>query len=251
MKLVKIRRAEGARWGVLRDGVVHLIEGTPYDSVKETGETAEFDEKSLLAPCDPTKIVAIGKNYFEHAVEFGEPVPHNPTIFIKPTTALNDPFGTVDYPDCSNRVDYECEIAFVVKKTAKHVRAENAAEYILGYTCLNDVTARDIQKDDEQWARGKGFDTFAPVGPLLTDEVDPSAGLEVTTRLNGELKQSSTTDKMMWNIPYLLEFITECMTLLPGDVVTTGTPAGIGPMNRGDRVEVSVSGIGTLVNFIK
>ncbi|MBR6739503.1 MAG: fumarylacetoacetate hydrolase family protein [Clostridia bacterium] len=251
MKLVKMLVNDEPRWGILKDGKVDLLKKAPYEEIVESGERVDYDETKLLAPCDPTKIVAIGKNYYDHALEVNEPIPDNPTIFIKPSTCLNVHLGEVEYAPLSKRVDYEGELAFVVKKTAKKVSAANAAEYILGYTCLNDVTARDIQKSDAQWARGKGYDGFAPVGPILTDEVDPSAGIEISTYLNGELKQHSNTDKLMWNIPYLLEFITECMTLLPGDVVTTGTPAGIGPMERGDRVEVRIEGIGSLINVIK
>ncbi|MDD6263148.1 MAG: fumarylacetoacetate hydrolase family protein [Clostridiales bacterium] len=251
MKYAKIMFNGEARWGVLEDGVISLIEGTPYSGVSPTGESVIFEDAELLAPCDPTKIVCIGKNYLDHAVEFGEPVPKNPTIFIKPTTSLNNPGGEIEYPSASKRVDYEGEFGFVIRKTAKKVRREDAAEYILGYTCVNDVTARDIQKNDEQWARGKGYDTFCPVGPILTDEFDPASGRSIKTFLNGELRQNATTDLLMWDVPYLLEFITDCMTLLPGDIVSTGTPVNVGPMQRGDRVRVVVEGIGELENTVK
>jgi 2-keto-4-pentenoate hydratase/2-oxohepta-3-ene-1,7-dioic acid hydratase in catechol pathway len=250
MILAKLMTDSGARWAKVCGEKAVLLDGEPYEEVKETAVTLDMAKAKLLAPCDPTKIVCIGRNYNDHATEFGEPLPANPTIFLKPTTAVINPGDAIVYPESSKRVDYECELAFVIRKKAKRVKAENAAEYILGYTCLNDVTARDIQKSDGQWTRGKGFDTFCPIGPVLTDEADPQKGLIVETRLNGVVKQHSTTDKLMWNIPYLLEFITDCMTLLPGDVVTTGTPANIGPMQRGDTVTVFVENIGALTNTV-
>lgn len=248
MKLAKTLYQDRTRWAVLEGDVVCFLSGTPYDGIRLDGERAPLSACRLLAPCDASKVVAIGKNYYDHAIEFGEAVPANPTIFIKPNTAIINPLDAIVYPSASKRVDYECELALVISKRASHVKAADAKDYILGYTCLNDVTARDLQKLDEQWARGKGFDTFCPIGPILTDEVDPYAGLRVETRLNGEQKQCSTTDKLMWGIYELIEFITDCMTLLPGDVVTTGTPANIGPMQRGDTVSVIVEGIGELTN---
>ena len=250
MKLVKISVENNPYWAVIRDDKAVIIEGSPYSGVKETGKSIPLKSIKLLAPCDPTKIVCIGRNYYDHATEFGEPLPENPTIFLKPVSSVINPGDKINYPEASKRVDYECELAFVIKKSASKVKAENAAEYILGYTCLNDVTARDLQAKDGQWARAKGFDTFCPIGPVLTDEIDPKSGLIVETRLNGKVKQHSTTDKLMWEIPYLMEFITDCMTLLPGDVVSTGTPAKIGPMQKGDTVTVYVEGVGELINII-
>jgi 2-keto-4-pentenoate hydratase/2-oxohepta-3-ene-1,7-dioic acid hydratase in catechol pathway len=201
----------------------------------------------LLAPAEPTKIVAVGKSYREHAEEMSEGTPETPVLFLKPTTALNRPDGEIILPRLSRRVDYEAELAFVIGKAARHVPPEAAGDYIFGYTCFNDVTARDIQKGDGQWTRGKGFDGFAPVGPWLVTGLEVS-DLAVTARLNGEIKQSGRTSQLMWPIPALLAFITACMTLLPGDLVTTGTPAGVGPMRAGDVVEVEVEKIGVLRN---
>lgn len=251
MKLVKLFFEGTERWGVLNGEVVELLKAPPYGGIVKTGEIAQYEEKNLLPPCDASKIVAVGKNYYDHAVEFGEAAPEKPVLFLKPTTSLNRHGGEVVYPDASKQVDYECELALVIKKRAHLVKKEDAGEYILGYTCLNDVTARDIQKFDGQWTRGKGFDTFCPMGPYVTDEADPADGLLIRTFLNGELKQSSDTSKMMWDVPSLIEFITECMTLLPGDVVTTGTPAGIGPMQKGDTVTVEVERVGRLENTIR
>lgn len=250
MRLCKLTAPSGPVWAVLREGRAFFLDGTPYDKIEETGESAPIEGAKLLPPCDPGKIVCVGKNYYDHATELGGAVPETPIIFIKPSTALLEPFGKIIYPESSGRVDYECELALVIKKEAKNVPAERAGEYILGYTCLNDVTARDIQSADGQWTRAKGFDSFCPIGPVVTDEVDPKSGLLIETRLNGEVKQKSTTDKMLWDVPFLLSFITACMTLLPGDVLTTGTPAGIGPMERGDRVCVSVEGIDELENYV-
>ncbi len=251
MKYVRFMFDGTPVWGELEDKTVHVLTDAPYNNGKRNGETADFDSVTLLAPCEPTKIVCVGKNYYDHIMEFGEKseVPKNPILFIKPTTALNNPEGDIVHPDCSDRVDHECELAFVIKKRAKNVSAEDAFDYILGYTCLNDVTARDIQYSDGQWTRGKCYDGFAPVGPLVTDEVDPD-DLLVTTKVNGEIRQSARTSLFMWKIPELMEFITSSMTLLPGDVVTTGTPSGISKMNRGDVCEVEVEGIGILRNKI-
>lgn len=250
MKYAKVLYNGEKLWGVIEGEKIKFMNGTPYAGVELTGESADISQVRLLAPCDPTKIVCIGKNYLDHAVEFGEPIPETPTIFIKPTTSLNDPEGLVEYPSVSKRVDYEGEFAFVIKKTAHKVKASEAAEYILGYTCVNDVTARDIQKSDAQWTRGKGYDTFCPVGPVVSDEFDPAKGMVIRTYLNGELKQDAKTDLLMWDVPFLMEFITDCMTLLPGDIVSTGTPVNVGPMQKGDRVTVCVEGIGELTNTI-
>ena len=193
--------------------------------------------------------MCVGKNYYDHAVEMGEGVPEQPILFLKAPNTLNHPEGTVHAPTFVGRLDYEGELAFVIRRRAKDVKAENFADYILGYTCLNDVTARDVQKGDGQWTRGKSMDGFAPLGPVVTDEVDPAA-LAIETRLNGTVVQQGNTSQFMTAVPQLLEFITASMTLEPGDVVTTGTPAGVGPMAPGDTVEVTVQGIGTLRNHI-
>ena len=251
MKYVRIKTESGASWGVVNGDQIRLLAQAPYQSLSFTGISLPVSDAVLLAPCEPTKIVAVGKNYFDHIRECDSTgdVPPNPILFIKPPTSLNDPNAPIAHPSISTRVDYEGELAFVIGKTAKNVRREDAASYILGYTCLNDVTARDLQANDGQWTRAKGFDGFAPVGPLLTDEVDPS-DLAIETCLNGEVKQSARTSLFIWKIPELVEFITQCMTLLPGDVVTTGTPAGIGRMLPGDVVEVRIEGIGVLKNHI-
>nr|WP_279280009.1 fumarylacetoacetate hydrolase family protein [Pseudoflavonifractor sp. 524-17] len=203
----------------------------------------------MLAPCEPSKILCVGKNYYDHAVEMGEGVPDRPILFLKGPNTINHPEGQIHAPNFVQRLDYEGELAFVIKRRAKEIQPEKFMDYILGYTCLNDVTARDVQKSDGQWSRGKGMDGFAPVGPIVTDEVD-GGDLAIQTRLNGTVVQSSRTSRFMHKIPQLLAFITQSITLEPGDLVTTGTPSGIGPMAPGDTVEVEIEGIGILRNYI-
>ena len=203
----------------------------------------------LLAPVVPRKIVCIGRNYRDHAAELGSEVPKEPLLFLKAPSAVIAPEETIRIPEQSQRVDFEGELAVVIGRRASQIGSdEPVAPYIRGYTIVNDVTARDLQKSDGQWSRAKGFDTFCPVGPLVTDEIDLRAGVTVETRLNGELKQQGHTGDLIFSIDYLLRYITAAMTLYPGDLISTGTPAGVGPMQPGDRVEVSISGIGTLSN---
>lgn len=249
MKFVRIERENGPVWGVLSGDLVRTLSCPPYDGVFYDGGSVPLAECRLLEPCTPTKIVCVGKNYFDHAQEMGEGVPEAPLLFLKGPNTLNRPEGKVSAPAFVQRLDYEGELAFVVKKRAKDIKEEDFADYILGYTCLNDVTARDIQKADGQWARGKGMDGFAPVGPWVTDEVD-GADLKIETRLNGVTVQSSRTSMFMHSLPRIMAYTTASMTLEPGDVVTTGTPAGIGPMKAGDTVEVEIEGVGVLRNYI-
>ncbi|MGC2299437.1 MAG: fumarylacetoacetate hydrolase family protein [Acidobacteriaceae bacterium] len=203
----------------------------------------------LMAPVAPSKIVCIGRNYREHAAELGNEVPKEPLLFLKAPSAVIAAEEAIRIPGLSQRVDFEGELAVVIGRKATRIWPdEDVRKYIRGYTIVNDVTARDLQKSDGQWSRAKGFDTFCPMGPLVTDEIDPEAGLTVETRLNGEVKQHGTTSDLIFSIAALLRHITAAMTLLPGDVIPTGTPAGVAPMQPGDRVEVSVEGIGTLGN---
>ena len=245
MRYVKLLRDGKGVWGVLHGDMVRTLTRPPFEGICYDGESLPLEACRLLAPCEATKIVCVGKNYYDHAMERGEGVPEQPIRFLKAPNTLNHPEGTVHAPAFVGRLDYEGELAFVIRRRAKDVKAEDFADYILGYTCLNDVTARDVQKGDGQWTRGKSMDGFAPLGPVVTDEVDPAA-LAIETRLNGTVVQQGNTSQFMTAVPQLLEFITASMTLEPGDVVTTGTPAGIGPMVPGDTVEVTVQGIGTL-----
>jgi 2-keto-4-pentenoate hydratase/2-oxohepta-3-ene-1,7-dioic acid hydratase in catechol pathway len=207
-------------------------------------------EGRLLVPVTPTKIVCVGRNYRDHAAELGNDVPTEPLLFLKPPSSLLPAGGTIEMPAISKRVDFEGELAIVIGKRARKLTdADDVAPYIHGYTCLNDVTARDIQKSDPQWTRGKGFDTFCSVGPIVSDEIYPlTENVALTTRLNGEVKQRGETRDLIFLIAHLVRYISQCMTLEPGDLIATGTPAGVGPMKAGDVVEVEIAGLGTLRN---
>ena len=253
MGYIRYHHGDEDRWGVLvSDELIQPLDNRPYFGGKPRGNPLPVSAVTILAPCEPTKIVAIGKNYQDHIDEIKESGPPKPTLFLMPSTALLDPDSTLTLPSQSvtKRVDYEGELAVVIAKKASHIKAEDLADYVLGYTCFNDITARDLQKEDGQWTRAKGMDGFAPVGPIVTDEVNPDK-LRLRTRLNGKIVQESSTSKMIMSVAELVAFISEYMTLLPGDVVVTGTPAGIGPLQGGDKVEVSIEGIGVLRTFIK
>ena len=203
----------------------------------------------LLAPVTPSKIVCVGRNYREHARELGNEPPTEPLIFFKPPSSVIGPEENVVYPAISERVDYEGELAVVIGKRCRNLRPdEDVRGYIRGYTCLNDVTARDLQRKDGQWTRGKGFDTFCPVGPVVNDELDPWAGLLVESRVNGEVRQHGTTKDFIFPLDVVVRYISRVMTLFPGDLIATGTPEGVGSLNAGDVVEISVEGVGTLSN---
>jgi 2-keto-4-pentenoate hydratase/2-oxohepta-3-ene-1,7-dioic acid hydratase in catechol pathway len=208
-----------------------------------------LEEAPLLAPVRPSKIVCVGRNYREHAAELGNEVPTEPLLFFKPTSSLNAPGGAIRRPRISSRTDYEGELGVVVSKTCyKLADSDDVRSYILGYTCVNDFTARDLQKKDNQWTRAKGFDTFCPVGPVVTDEIDPWAGVGVRTTVNDEVRQDGNTRDFIFSLDVVLRYITQVMTLFPGDLIATGTPQGVGPAVAGDVIAVSVEGVGTLRN---
>jgi 2-keto-4-pentenoate hydratase/2-oxohepta-3-ene-1,7-dioic acid hydratase in catechol pathway len=208
-------------------------------------------EAALLAPVNPSKIVCIGRNYREHAAELGNDVPVEPLMFLKPPSSLLANGGAIVRPRLSQRVDHEGEIGAVIGRTCHKLRPDDDVRpYILGYICVNDVTARDLQKKDGQWTRGKGFDTFCPVGPVVSDEVDPWAGLVVEVSVNGARRQDGNTRDFIFPLDVLVRYISQVMTLLPGDLISTGTPSGVGPMVAGDVVRVTVEGIGTLINRV-
>lgn len=251
MKYIRIEHNSEVFWAVPSNGTAQLLDGAPYDKGQLTDQTVDLAECSILAPCTPGKIVAVGKNYLDHITELAgdAKLPDNPILFLKsPGTVIGtgDPI-ILPSEEISQRVDHEAELAFVISRRARNIAAADAAGYILGYTCLNDVTARDIQKLDGQWTRAKNFDTFAPVGPLLTDEIDPT-DVRLTASVNGVVRQDESSSKQIWNVYQLLEFISRMMTLEPGDLVTTGTPAGIGQLNSGDTITISIEGIGDLIN---
>jgi 2-keto-4-pentenoate hydratase/2-oxohepta-3-ene-1,7-dioic acid hydratase in catechol pathway len=220
----------------------------------ESGEKISYiplTEAVLLAPVAPSKIVCIGRNYREHAAELGNDVPPEPLIFLKPPSAVIAPEQTIVRPKISARVDHEGELGVVIGKECRTLRVdEDVRPYILGYTCVNDVTARDLQKKDGQWSRAKGFDTFCPVGPVVADDLDPWAGLDVETRVNGETRQHGNTRDFIFALDVVIRHIAQVMTLLPGDLIATGTPSGVGPLLAGDGVEVTVQGVGTLRNLV-
>ncbi|WP_280502958.1 fumarylacetoacetate hydrolase family protein, partial [Nocardia farcinica] len=219
----------------------------PFGTPTFTGRSWALADVRLLAPILASKVVCVGKNYAAHAEEMGGSAPEEPVIFIKPNTAIVGPNAPIVYPPSSTRVDYEGELAVVIGRPCKDVPAARAREVILGYTVANDVTARDQQQSDGQWTRGKGYDTFCPLGPWIETEVDPS-DLEIRTELDGEVRQRSRTSLLLHDIPKLVEWVSTVMTLLPGDVILTGTPEGVGPMQVGQQVSVTVEGIGTLTN---
>jgi 2-keto-4-pentenoate hydratase/2-oxohepta-3-ene-1,7-dioic acid hydratase in catechol pathway len=224
-----------------------VLEGTFFEDPVPTGEEVPFDDVRLLAPVLPSKLACVGRNYAAHAAEWGMEVPEEPLIFLKPSTAIIGPNEPIGLLPVSRRVDYEGELAVVIGRIARNVRAEEAFKVILGYTCANDVTLRDLQKTDEQWARAKGFDGSCPFGPWIETDLDPT-DVRVETRLNGEIKQAAQTSDMVFGVAELIEYVTSFMTLLPGDAILTGTPEGVGPLATGDVVEVEVDGIGTLSN---
>ena len=239
-----------------REEITRLLLSPPQDVGGDMEDLASkrmqhipLAEADLLAPLQPSKIVCVGRNYREHAAELGNEVPAEPLIFLKPPTSLLAPGGSIRRPRASQRTDYEGELGVVIARNCYKVGAEEEVRpYILGYTCVNDFTARDLQNKDDQWTRAKGFDTFCPVGPLVTDELDPWAGVSIETRVNGEIRQQGNTRDLIFPLDAVIRYISGVMTLLPGDLIATGTPKGIGPVVAGDVVEVTVEGIGTLRN---
>lgn len=250
MKIVRAQK-DGEAFYAARDGdVLKRLAEAPYERFTFTGETFAANDVVLLVPCEPTKIIAVGLNYAKHALELHGQLADSPVLFLKPLTALIAHRDAIEYPVISQRVDYEAELAVVIGKRCKNVTPLEAQSCIFGYTALNDVTARDLQKIDGQWTRAKSFDTFCPVGPSIDTEFTP-AGQRIQSVLNGVTQQESTLDSMINNVPALISFISACMTLLPGDIIATGTPEGIGPMQRGDTIEVRIEGLETLINLVK
>jgi 2-keto-4-pentenoate hydratase/2-oxohepta-3-ene-1,7-dioic acid hydratase in catechol pathway len=245
-----VEEREGSYWAVCP------MDAPEEDLAARSLAAIEFHPKPLadlhlLAPVTPSKILCVGRNYRDHATEFGNEVPKEPLLFLKPPSSLLAPNGVIRMPSLSNRVDYEGELAIVIGRRSRNIGPdEDVRPFIRGYVIVNDVTARDIQKSDGQWTRGKGFDTFCPVGPIVSNEIDPIAGapVTVTTRLNGAVKQQGSTADLIFPIPDLLRYITATMTLEPGDIIPTGTPAGVGPVQPGDRIQVEIDGLGILEN---
>jgi 2-keto-4-pentenoate hydratase/2-oxohepta-3-ene-1,7-dioic acid hydratase in catechol pathway len=240
------------RYAVERDGEWRLLDGDIFDGFTE-GERIAANDQRLLAPVDPSKIVCVGLNYKDHAAEVKKPLPAEPLLFIKPSTSVIGPGEPIVLPDGVGRVDHEAELAIVIGRRATRVRAKDAHRYIFGLTCVNDVTARELQVQGAGYTRAKGWDTFAPVGPCIVRGLDytGASGLAVEGWVNGTRRQSSSTRELIFAIPQLIEFISTNMTLLPGDIISTGTPSGIGPLNAGDSVTIKVEGVGELTNPVR
>jgi 2-keto-4-pentenoate hydratase/2-oxohepta-3-ene-1,7-dioic acid hydratase in catechol pathway len=247
LKLIRYLKNDQPCYGLMEGEAIYAIEGSIFGEFCKVEKVAALTEVSLLAPCRPTKILAVGLNYRTHAAEAGYDVPPEPLVFSKPPSSVIGPLEPIVYPILSQQVDYEGELAVVMGRRARNVPTEKAPDFILGYTCGNDVTARDLQRRDDQWTRAKGFDTFCPLGPYIVTDLDP-AHLAIRTRVNGAIRQSSSTADMVFSVAELIATISQVMTLEPGDVILTGTPSGVGPLQPGDVVEVEIEGIGTLRN---
>ena len=249
MRLVRFRhnRNESPRWGWVRDDRVGLLDGSPFSLFKREPAALALDRVELLAPVEPGKIICVGRNYAAHAAEHDAAVPELPLLFLKPPSAVIGHRQTIRLPAQSQQIEHEAELAVVIGEGGRWIAAENADRHILGYTIANDVTARDLQRADGQWTRGKGFDTFCPLGPWIETEFEPADAL-ITCHVNGEMRQMASTRDMVFSVRQLIAFASSVMTLEPGDLLLTGTPAGVGPLLPGDEVVVTVEGIGSLGN---
>lgn len=257
MKIIEFLKGDEKKTGVLEDNKItelscstlEAMNSQNMDKIKKS-VIYNVEDLKIMPPVSPSKVVCVGLNYKDHAVELNMELPEEPIIFIKPPTSVVGHLDSIIYPISSSQVDFEGELGIVISKEAKNVKSEDAADFIGGYTAVNDVTARDLQRKDGQWTRAKSFDTFCPIGPCIETDLDPM-NQNISLKLNGEIKQKSNTKNMIFNVYELVEFISNIMTLKTGDVIATGTPPGVGPMNIGDTVEVEIEGIGVLKNFIK
>lgn len=251
MKYVRFKTTAGEiNYGILRNDIITALEGSIYKNHRITEDTYSVNTVKLLAPVEPTKVICVGLNYLDHAEEFGMPIPAEPLFFLKPSTSVIGPEDNIIYPPQTQNLHYEVELALIIGKTAKNVSKKDALKYVFGYTVANDITARDLQKKDNQWSRAKGFDTFCPLGPWAETEITDQDNLKIELYLNGELRQQSNTKYFAFKCADLIEYLSSIMTLLPGDVIMTGTPGGIGAMKPGDTVEAYVENIGVLKNTV-
>lgn len=250
MRYCRYATAAGPRWGLIAGDTIQELSAAPYAGGTPTGRTVALSGARLLAPAEPSKIVAVGRNYADHAAELGNQVPEEPMLFLKAPSSLIAPGACIELPTLERRIDEEAELCVVIGRPCYRVARAQALEYVLGYTAGNDVSDRVLQKKDGQFGRAKSFNTFTPLGPWIETELNP-ADVLVEARVNGELKQSCSTRRLIFDVPFLIEFISNVMTLLPGDLIMTGTPAGVTQLRPGDVVAVSVSGIGTLENPVR
>ncbi len=250
MKIVRMQTSEGIAYGTVEPEGIRVYQGSPLVHWEATDVFVNYADIQLLSPVLPSKVVAIGRNYVDHAAEFNNPVPEEPLIFLKPSTSVIGPNQPVIYPKLTKNLHFEGELVVVIGAVARHVPAEDVGQVILGYTIGNDMTARDLQRKDVQFTRGKGFDTFCPLGPAIETEFDAAEGMSLITKVNGEVKQDGSTADLVFGVAELIEYVTSVMTLLPGDVIMTGTPSGVGPVQPGDRMDVEIQGIGTLTNTV-
>jgi 2-keto-4-pentenoate hydratase/2-oxohepta-3-ene-1,7-dioic acid hydratase in catechol pathway len=248
MRFIRYQYAlEAPRYGWMMEGAVGPVDGTPFGEYRRMSASLPLEAVRLLAPVEPSKIICVGRNYPEHAREHGNEVPQIPLLFLKPPSAVIGPGVNIVLPPQSQQVEHEAELAVIIGKTGRWIPIERAGEFIFGYTIANDVTARDLQRRDGQWTRGKGFDTFCPLGPWIETGLDPADTL-ITCRVNNAIRQMASTREMVFTVPQLVAFASSIMTLSPGDVILTGTPAGVGPLAGGDTVEITIEGIGSLHN---
>ena len=249
MKIVRVDTdVDDITYGAVEPEGIRIYRGSPFVAWEPTETVVGWEHARLLSPVIPTKVVAVGKNYAEHAAEMGGDVPDSPVLFMKPPTSVIGPLQPIRIPQQTEEVHHEAELAVVIGSLTKNVRIEDVGQHILGYTAANDVTARDLQRADGQWTRAKGFDTFCPLGPAIDTDLDPQEGLSVISRVNGETRQSGSTADLVFGVGELVSFVSSIMTLLPGDIILTGTPSGVGPIVPGDRVEVEIEGVGVLMN---
>ncbi len=250
MRFIRFKKGNVISYGEIKEETVSRIEGDIFSDYNITKDEYNLSEIEILTPCTPSKIICVGVNYKSHAIEMGHVLPDEPLIFLKPATAAIAHEGEIVKPKMSNRVDYEAEAALVIGKKAFNIEPEEAKDYIFGITCLNDVTARDLQKKDGQWTRAKSFDTFAPFGPCIATDLNYDS-LDIELKHNGVVKQASNTSDFIFNCSKIVSFISQIMTLLPGDIIATGTPSGIGGVESGDTIEVKVEGVGVLRNTVR
>jgi len=245
MRLARISRPQGAAFAAVDDARARLYTDAPWRGGTPTGEVVPFELKDVLAPVEPSKIVCIGRNYAAHAKELGSDVPKEPLMFLKPPSSLIPAGGTIVLPRESSKVEHEAELGVVIGARAKNVSRDRALAHVFGYTCVGDITARDLQRSDGQWSRAKGFDTFCPVGPWIETELDPGT-LRIACRVNGATRQDGPTSDMIFPVAVIIEYVSRMMTLEPGDLIATGTPEGVGPLVSGDQIEIEIGGIGQL-----